>query len=71
MLLRRCNSGVMMMINDNSSLVVKALFCDKDVTLPYRFEQMNGFSARSNFVEGCLLRERMEELKMLSKQVKE
>ncbi len=56
---------------DNRSLVVKVLSFDKDVALPYRIEQMNGFSVKSKLVEGCLLNERMGELKMLSKQMKE
>ena len=56
---------------DNRSLVVKVLSFDKDVALPYRIEQMNGFSAKSKLFEGCLLNKRMEELKMLSKQMKE
>ena len=56
---------------DNRSLVVKMLSIGKDVALPYRIERKNGFLAKSTLVEGCLLNKRLEELKMLSKQMKE
>ena len=56
---------------DNRSLVVRVLSFRKNVALPYRIEQMIEFTAKAKPVEGPMLNERMEELKMLSKQIKE
>ena len=46
-------------------LLIKSLACRIEL------KEMNGFSANSRLLEGSLLNERMEKLKMVSKQIKE